>query len=55
MKSFEQIAKAAYNAWHKSVGHDPKHYVPFEKRDALYRAHWVAVVKAVAEEVATVH
>jgi hypothetical protein len=54
MKSFAQLAKAAYNAWHQSHGTD-KHQVPFEQLDAEYRAHWVGVAKAVAEEVSTVH
>jgi hypothetical protein len=54
MKSFEQLAKAAYNAWHQSHGTE-KHQLPFEQLDGEIRAHWVAVAKAVAEEIAALH
>ena len=54
MKSFAQLAKVAYNAWHQSHGTD-KHQVPFEKLDAEDRAHWVEVAKAIAQEVAPLH
>jgi hypothetical protein len=54
MKSFAQLAKAAYNAWHKSHGTD-RHQVPFEKLDASYRAHWIAVAKAIAQEITALH
>jgi hypothetical protein len=55
MKSFEQLAKAAYNAWHDSIADDPKHRVAFETRPAPYRAAWIAVAKAIAQEIAAVH
>lgn len=54
MKSFEQLAKAAYNAWHISHGTN-KHQVLFEHLDAEYRRHWVAVAMKVVEEVAAIH
>lgn len=54
MKSFDQLAKAAYDAWHASHGTN-KHQVPFEHLDAAYRRHWVAVAMKVVEEVAAIH
>lgn len=54
MKSFDQLAKAAYLAWHKSHETD-RHMVPFERLDSTFRAHWIAVVQAIAEEMATLH
>lgn len=54
MKSFEQLAKAAYDAWHVSHGTN-KHQVPFAHLDAAYRRHWVAVAQAVAKDVAAIH
>jgi len=55
MKSFDQLAKAAYNAWHDSHGTNPKQRAPFEQLEASYRAHWVEVAKALAQELAALH
>jgi hypothetical protein len=54
MKSFDQLAKAAYNAWHQSHG-THTHQVPFEQLDATYRVHWTAVAQALAAELSAVH
>lgn len=45
MKSFDQIGQAAYEAWHKSHGTDPKVQVHWSALESEHRAHWIAVAK----------
>jgi hypothetical protein len=54
MKSFEQLAKAAYDAWHKSHGTE-RHKAPYESLDSTFKAHWVTVAMAIVEEMSSVH
>jgi hypothetical protein len=56
MQSFEQLAKTAYEAWHSS-NPDAAHVrpVPFDTLPALNKDRWLAVAKAIAADLATVH
>lgn len=54
MKSFEQLAEAAYNAWHRAAGTDPANVWPFKQLDANVKNKWIAAAQAVADEISTV-
>ena len=55
MKSFHQLAKAAYEAWHASNTPPSKHQVPFEELDTATVNRWITVAQAVATEIAGIH
>lgn len=58
MKTFEQLAESAYNAYRKQAGgetFDGKPLPAYEDLGSDRRACWVEAVRQVAAEIAAIH
>ena len=55
MKSFEELARAAFLAYEKSVRQRPQSLREWELLHSEIKQHWLAVAKELAAQLANIH